>query len=135
MTKPTAASVIAAIRVCGSDATDLRDAAHEAHHALSAGVVGKWDRERIHRAVVRLGRSGEVRDELMARAVEQLVCAHFRVKIDPVSRWAFVSAMEAIKFRRPFLSPSEAAGAIERLMDSVYGREAAQRVIELGSAP
>jgi len=46
--KPKADALILAIRARGSDTTNLRDAAHEAHHhALSAGVRGKWTRVNI----------------------------------------------------------------------------------------
>lgn len=105
MTTPEA--IIAAVRSRGSDADDLRDAAHEAYHALRAGVrPGRWGRESIHRAILRGKRSGFLSPrhdlashEIGARAVEQIVCARFSVHCGAIESWAHISWMEAHKSR------------------------------------
>lgn len=98
MSKPTPESVIAAVRSMGSDACDLRDAAHEAYHAIRGGLrSGRWDRETIHRAVIRLEPADIACHELGARAVEQIVCARIGVDCGTVDSWAHVAWMEAFK--------------------------------------
>lgn len=130
--KKDAQALIAAIRARGSDVFDLRDAAHEAHHALSAKVRGKWTRERIHSAVIRLGRSYELADEVMARAVESLVCAHFGIETWPTEKQALTSSMEAIKYGRPCMPRLEMMIiAIDNAKRSEVAKEAAARVIAL----
>lgn len=128
--------IIAAVRARGSDATDLRDAAHEAHHALTAGLRKKWDRESIDRAICRkFQRPGAAAsEEILARAVEQLVCADLGVDCGTIDHWAFICCMEAAKFGQPFMRPTEAKEAIERRMKSKEARAAADKVIALGGA-
>ncbi len=135
-----AAAIIAAVVARGNRAHetgDLRDAAHEAHHALSVGLSGSWDRERLNRAMERKGPSYLLRSEVEARAVEQLVCADLGV--DPggsVDRWALVSCMEAIKNSRLDIGPpAPIADAIRRAMRSPEVRRAADRVLALGDPP
>ncbi len=98
----SAQAIIDAIRHNGSDAGDLRDAAHEACHAIEVGLRGPWDRESIHRALSRQrGPGAMVVLEIRARAVEQMVCASLGV--DPggdIEHWAFVAIMEAAKNAR-----------------------------------
>jgi hypothetical protein len=91
--------LVSKIRLLGSDARDLRDAAHEAHHALDAGVPhGKWDRETIHRRLTRGRNPGDLlAAELGARAVEQIVCTRLRVECGEIEKWAAVAWMEALK--------------------------------------
>ena len=100
-TKPE--TLIAIIRANGNDATTLRDAVHEAYHALESGTpAGKWDRETIHRYVTKMGRGRAALSEIRARAVEQIVCRRFGVDCGTVDHWAFIACMEAMKFRTPF---------------------------------
>ena len=102
----TPESIIAAIRANGSDATDLRDAAHEACHALQWGVKKKWTRENIHAKKPKphriFGDIG-VRDEIDARAVEQLVCARLGVECGSVDHWAHICWMESLHNERVLL--------------------------------
>lgn len=133
MKKPTPEALIAAIRKRGNDATDLRDAAHEAHHALSAGVRGPWDRESIHRAVMAMGRADAAGDEIMARAVEQIVCADLGVTTDSIEKWAFWACMEAIKSGIRYPSLDWFCDAVRAAMKSPEGRRAADRVMALAS--
>jgi hypothetical protein len=95
-------TLLTAIRSHGCDATDLRDAAHEAHHALDARVRGKWSRERIHRALVAkasksgLGRSTLVSYEIDARAVEWIICERYGIAYD-LDAWANTMWWETAK--------------------------------------
>lgn len=132
--KPTAESIIAAVRSHGNDARSLRDAAHEAHHALSARVPrGRWDRETIHACLRNSFNNAEFRaDELMARAVEQIVCSDLGV--DPggdIDRWAFISCLESVKYGYPLGDPSDVARAIKMFMKTPAARIAADNVLNL----
>jgi hypothetical protein len=121
-----AAAVVAAVRRRGSDARNLRDAAHEACHALDVGLRGVWKRERIHTALCRkatepsgyLDRSELVAAELRARAVEALVCRAFNVDYD-IRHWATVCLVETVHSYRILLpSAGWVRGGIELHMDS-----------------
>ena len=77
-------------------AADLRDAAHEACHALESDLRGKWTRDRIHTKLTRgvFSRMFLVESEIKARAVEQIVCKRLGVETDPVDSWAAVALLE-----------------------------------------
>ena len=135
---PTAAAVIAAARARGSNAADLRDAAHEACHALDAGLETGWDREAIHEALRR--RHSVVVEffqaEVLARAVEQVVCADLGV--DPgmsVEAAAMLAMLEAIKRDSPYTEPSTMAKLVTATMNSTRARAMADRVIALATTP
>lgn len=68
-----AEGVVAWARAQGSDTREVRDAAHEASHAVELRV-NDWHRESIHAAVMELPPVERARTEVEARAVEQLVC-------------------------------------------------------------
>lgn len=123
--------LIEAIRARGSDATDLRDAAHEAHHALATGMRGRWTRKQIDRAVQKKGRVWAVRDEALARAVEQIVCKEVGVKILPLDRMLFVSSMEAMKIDKLAVMPSQFKEIADKHIESGRAKEAADRVLAL----
>ena len=129
----TAEELILAVQSRGSDAIDLRDAAHEASHALEAGAR-RWDREAIHRALLRkFRRPGDlVASEVEARAVEQLVCAHFGVDCGKVERWADWSILEALKHRLPIITDRQfMVKAIRTRMASKRTQAHAAKVIAL----
>lgn len=134
MTTPEA--VIAAIRAMGSDADDLRDAAHEAHHAIEAGIpAGRWDRDTISRYVKRMGPGRAAASEVRARAVEQVVCARLGV---PAGRhkledWVGTSVTEAIKFREPFLKYEDAVKAVKARLASKDVQKDADAIIALAT--
>jgi hypothetical protein len=88
--------LVAIVRSYGSDASDIRDAAHEACHALKWGVRGKWDRESIHRRKPRVPGFG-VADEMEARAVERVVCERLGYDPGPIEQWAMTCWMETLK--------------------------------------
>lgn len=93
---------LAGVRARGSDARDVRDAAHEAYHATRVRLRKPWERERIHQALLSLpfikkwGVAGLVQEEIDARAVEQAVCVHYGIEYD-AEHWAMMAAMEACK--------------------------------------
>jgi hypothetical protein len=73
------ARIVGWARARGSNATDLRDAVHEASHGLaihtSTGCALDLHRERIHEALVVLYRRERLfKDECLARAAERLAC-------------------------------------------------------------
>lgn len=87
---------VEAIRRRGSDAGDVRDAAHEACHAVDLKIIeGTWDRVTIHEALELRYREtvDQVICEAQARAVEMLICDHFEEPYD-LHNWAFISFME-----------------------------------------
>ena len=91
----TPGAFVAAARARGSDAADVRDAAHEAVHAIVHGLP-TWGRREIDRAMMALPPSRRLREEVEARAVEALVCARLG---EPYRRdyFMFVAAIEASK--------------------------------------
>lgn len=112
----------------GKGPADLRDAAHEAHHALSVGLRKPWDRERIHQAILRrakrdagvLIRSTEllVRYELHARAVEWTICERYGIEYE-LERWADITWWETAKNMNIHLPPlDQIAEAIKSVKGS-----------------
>lgn len=109
----TPADFVAAARSAGIEDIadgDVRDAAHEVFHALTAKLPEPWRREATHAALVRLfpgRRRAELWvHELHARVVEQRVCRELGV--DPrgdLSRWVYQSAFEALKTSVPHIDP------------------------------
>lgn len=65
----------------GSDAKEVRDAAHEASHAMELGLTD-WSREAIHEALTKLPRADQFRSEMLARAVEANICALCKLEYD-----------------------------------------------------
>lgn len=129
--------LLLAIRARGSDARDLRDAAHEACHALAWKVKGKWTRKKIEtsnpyrrRSLMSFG----IGDEITARAVEQLVCARLGVECDPVSRTVMTMCMETAKFDGVSLPYDEMVTAVTDRMKSTAAVEMADRVLALAQA-
>jgi len=101
-----AEALIALGRSKGNKPHDVRDAAHEAFHAMTAGV-DDWDRENIHEALVALfDRRGGNADfwlhEMEARAVEQIVCERLGVPTKAIEAWYHTSVLEAMKGALPY---------------------------------
>jgi hypothetical protein len=133
---PTAEEVLLAIRARGCETTNLRDAAHEAHHAIEASVPeGKWGREAISKAVKRMGPGRAARSEIVARAVEQIVCERLGVTVKPLEERVGTSCMEAIKFREPFLDYDAAVTATKNALTSKTTLAAADTIIALADVP
>lgn len=128
----TAEQLITAVRANGNDPRDLRDAAHEAHHAIEAKVKrGKWDRETIHRAVMKMGIGRALQSEIMARAVEQIVCADLGVCCGTVEHWAMIACMEAVKGRVAVPGFDWMVARIKSAMTTQEARKAADAVLAL----
>ena len=91
-------AIILAVQEKGSDATDVRDAAHEMCHAFES-EADNWSRNGIHDALKTMyGRQpGDLlRAEVLARAVERKVCEHFEVEYD-IEHWLMMAAMETMR--------------------------------------
>jgi hypothetical protein len=117
----------------GSDAANPRDAAHEACHALHWGVKKKWTRDNIHAKKPKT-RFIAVRHEILARAVEQLVCAKLGVDCGTVEHWAFVCWMEMLKNERVSLPSGDwLATQIYEAMKTEEAQALATRVLALAA--
>ena len=127
-------TLVDAVRAKGSDAGDVRDAAHEACHALRWGVSKKWTRDNIHARKPK-NRSEGVRDEILARAVEQLVSADLGYDCGTVEHWATVCWMETIRNEGISLPVGDwLEKAIRSCMASKEARRWADRVLALAPA-
>lgn len=94
------ASVLSAVRSRGSDASDFRDAVHEATHALQAKVPPPWDRERIHGYLTRFCKGLPerlVEAEARARATEMVACRTVGIEYDAPG-WLAIAVIEAGRF-------------------------------------
>ncbi len=136
-----AKKLLGAIQKRGCDARDLRDAAHEAHHALFVRLRGSWDRERIHEALVRRARRESklylnetlVRYELYARAVEWTVCERFKLPYE-VEHWVDIMWWETLKHMNIKLPEvNEIAEAIKIAKGQWSTSRYADAVIALGA--
>jgi hypothetical protein len=132
----TPESLITAVRAKGSDASDLRDAAHEACHALSWRVSAPWTRDNIHAKKPKphriFGDMPGIREEILARAVEQLVCVKLGVDCGTVSRWALVCWMEMLKNERVSLPTGDWLEAqIRDAMGTALAEDMAKAVLRL----
>lgn len=87
--------IITRVQRRGSDATTLRDAAHEASHGIELGLR-KWSREAIHQAVSALPRAEQFRSEVFARAVEAEVCVLCEESYDQ-DYYILIAHIEAVK--------------------------------------
>lgn len=132
---PPADMLIGAWSCHGYDGDDLRDGAHEVHHALDAGVQRDWgDREAIHAALMRKARgrrSTMLRYEIDARAVEHVVCRAYGVDHD-IKHWAFWACMEGVKSGFPMGSFNQFAAAVSDAVDTDRIVKAAARVVLIG---
>ena len=129
--KTSAESLVLTLRARGVDDTDLRHCVHEASHALDAKLRHPWSNKRIDAAMKRIGPGRAARSEILARAVEQIVCKRLGVETETLDHWVGMSVMEAIKFRDPFLSYEQALGAAKRAMDTVEAKNRATEIIAL----
>lgn len=127
----TADGLLAAIRSHGVISNDIRDASHEAHHALTCGLRKPWTRDNVHAAVLRVARRAPmalVDAELTARAVEATVCKRLGVEYD-VAKWANTMWWETAKnmhislpvdFAEQAISSRIGTRAIEAHADAVF---------------
>jgi hypothetical protein len=129
--------IIAAVQAKGNDARDLRDAAHEACHAIAWGVKKKWTRDNIHAKKPKRGplaRSQGVFDEISARAVEQLVCADLGVECWTIEKAATTCWFETLKNEGISLpSPQWIADCVRERMKSPQRAQARRQGARAGS--
>jgi hypothetical protein len=131
--------LLAAVRTRGSDARDVRDAAHEACHAIESGLWlrGRWDRETIHRGLNQrasgvLATSNLVLCEIVARGVEQIVCKDLGVNCGTIEEWAAITWFETFHNERIKLPSVEWVS--ERVRTHMTGQRArllAKKVLAL----
>lgn len=122
--------LIAAIRARGGRANDLRDGAHEACHALSLDLP-VWNPLSINTALERLSGTQRLQEEILARAVEQLVCKKARVDVGPIEGFATITLFEAIHAGLSFPNQPVLVRLIREAMDSFAARAMAHRVLAL----
>lgn len=120
-----AARIVAAVRRRGSDADDLRDATHEACHALDARLRGAWTRDGIHEALIaKVGSdtSELLAAEIKARAVEMLAVHRAGEDYD-IERWALVCLLETSRTLRATL-PITVDDVVRAIADRAHGQDA-----------
>lgn len=133
MKQHTEQSLVKRVQHLGSDARDVRDAAHEACHALNACVAdGQWDRETIHQHVLEEcpSASEQVGAEIFARAVEWRVCDFFSVEYD-LQHWAGIAFMETLKNMNLNTPIDFWPSAIDTLYDHIRTITMADRILSL----
>jgi hypothetical protein len=133
---PQATALLDAIRKRGVTSSSIRDAAHEACHALEWGVKKPWTRDNIHakkpKAHRIFGPAPGIRSEVLARAVEQLVCGSLGVDCGPVEHWAAVCWMEMFKNERISLPEGDwLESRIRSAIGNPKSRAMADRVLAL----
>lgn len=94
----------------------LRHAVHEAAHGIRLNVP-KWTNEKIHRACMKARPGDRFREELIARAVEQLVCARLGVVCGTVEHFAYITCMESLKNRLDIGSIDSVVAGVRRFME------------------
>lgn len=132
--------ILAAIRARGceahggeSDAGEFRHAVHEAVHGLRLKVP-TWKNAAIHRACTKVRPGDRLVEELIARAVEQLVCQRLGVEIMSVEKYAFITCMESLKHRLD-IGPIDfvAEGIRSRMTDTRVVAPLVEQILALGA--
>lgn len=113
----TAKGIIEYVRSRGSDTSNLRDAVHEACHALEAKIEN-WDRNSIHEAMQKI--PTRIPSEITARAVEQIVCSDLGVSIATIETWCHIACTEATTLGFKFCSYTE---CVTKVKESVLDKE------------
>lgn len=124
--------ITANIRAKGCDAISVRDAVHEACHAIQWGLKGKWTRDAITKKnPYKRQPSWGVRDEITARAVEALVMQTLGLAYDQ-DHWVLMMIMETLKFDRIALPSFDwAKEAIVARMEVPEIKAMADKIIEM----
>lgn len=129
-------ALLLAIRARGVESSDLRDAAHEACHALQWGLTKKWTRTNVERANPNKRRiSLGLADEITARAVEQIVCKRLGAECQTVESCVMTMCMETVKFDRVSLPYDDMVKAVRRRITSPAAIIMADRVLALAETP
>ncbi len=121
--------IVRAVQSRGSNARDVRDAAHEAAHGLTLGLA-RWDRQSVDRALMRLRPRPRMDHEVTARAVEAVVCARLGEE-HSVEKYATTTAMEAAR-NGVAVDPVRFAARVFAAMGSPRVVEIAERVCAMG---
>jgi hypothetical protein len=125
-------NVIAVIRSKGSDTDNVRDAAHEASHAIQHRLR-RWDRRLVDLHMGRMRPRPRLRSEAIARAVEQLVCRELGVPYEP-KEWHRTAVLEA-GITYPDLRDLDIDTFSEMVDDELYEATAqaiAKRIVRMG---
>lgn len=130
------AELRAAFVAHGVTAMDVRDGAHEATHALEWGVEPPWTRARVAAAAGRKSANAKFESEVLARAVEQLVCEAVGAECPPLEERAFVALLEGAK-RDGYMVDSIQVwmDMVTARMKSAEARDMVQRILALPSLP
>lgn len=137
----TAERIVAYCRAKGNQPLDLRDAAHEAHHALYVRLRGSWDRERLHLALEEKAQELSIvarpvatmmHMELNARAVEWDVCERLGIPYD-LDQWIFVCYQETLKNMRVQFAPDAIKDGILDRRGQLITKRYADQVLALAS--
>lgn len=127
---PTPEQMLKAFEAHGIETDNVRDGAHEAAHALAWDVAYPWTREDISDAAPR-GNGRKFQAELVARAVEQIVCEAVGAPCEDLQSRAFIAAMEAMKMDR-YNAPLDAwIKGIENALKSQEAKALAAQVLAL----
>lgn len=126
-----AEALVVALRARGIDETDLRHCVHEASHALDAKMRGLWSNSAVSAAMKRLGPGRAAVSELLARAVEQIVCKRLGVETKSLDHWVGISVMEASKFGDRFLDYRTALDIANRTMTTSEAEGRATEILAL----
>lgn len=114
----------------------VRDAAHEAFHALTVGLEDWSDREEVHGELVRhLSPPALWVHEIEARLVEREVCRILGVDSGrTLEEWIHLSAMEAIRTRVHHSDPEKSMVIAQRFPGYLV-RQSARRVLRFEAFP
>jgi hypothetical protein len=131
-TIPQALAIVEWTRANGSDATNVRDAAHEASHALELDCES-WDRATIDDAARALRPGESAASEVLARAVEQLVCEALGIQHN-WDEFMLIACLEAAKVGRPFPGPGWMTKAVAQVKSSQKAKDMAARILAMEGA-
>lgn len=127
------ARLLQALRERGIVSQDLRQAVHEACHALDFDLKPPWTRPRVSAAMDRPDMVGQARaeaSEVLARAVERIVCLRYGVHIADVESLASKSSQEFWKDGLT-VDATRLAARISVCAGSKHAAEMADRVVGL----
>lgn len=131
-----AQGIVATAQRYGSDAKTVRDATHEACHALEANAE-RWNRDTIHEALVHAN-SGErwrlLAAEVRARAVERRVCETLGVQYD-AAKWLDIAALETMKTGIQGVPADFWSVAVTRAMTNEHVQDMVERILKLWDQP
>lgn len=128
------AALIAAVRARGSDVQDVRDAAHEAAHALPRNLRD-WSRRSVDRAMQRIDLKRRLREETTVRAMEQVVCRELGAPCPSVEACALTTAMETLHYERVSIDPETFAAGVHAAMTDRATLRLARRVVDFATGP